>query len=210
MSGENVKKFFADKRIQNGMTYQTYFNQFNHYLNKSENDYQTKEAIEKFNNIKLNYQRSLRIHRTYEPSSELVKTIQQIDVPQIWMVISEHWCGDSAQNLPYIAEIAKLNSNIDLRVVLRDDNPDIMDEYLTEGKLRSIPKLVAFDGDGNELFQWGPRPKSAADLVMNAKKEGKEKNEFMTLLHKWYANNKGEELEKEILFLISENIFTNN
>ncbi|MEW6195843.1 MAG: thioredoxin family protein [Bacteroidota bacterium] len=205
-----MKKFFADKRIQNGMTYQTYFNQFNHYLNQSENGYQTKEAIEKFNNIKLNYQRSLRIHKTYEPSNELVKTIQQIDVPQIWMVISEHWCGDSAQNLPYIAEIAKLNSNIDLRVVLRDDNPDIMDEYLTEGKLRSIPKLVAFDEDGNELFQWGPRPKSAGDLVMNAKKEGKEKNEFMTLLHKWYANNKGEELEKEILFLISENIFTNN
>ncbi len=205
-----MKKFFAEKRIQNGLTYQIYFKQFEYYLNENPNNYQTKEENEKSNNIKLNYQRSLRIHKTYEPNDELVKAIRQIDVPQIWMVISEHWCGDSAQNLPYIAEIAKLNSFIDLLIVLRDKNPAIMNEYLTDGKSRSIPKLVAFDMEGNELFQWGPRPKSAVDLVMNAKKEEKEKNEFMTLLHKWYANNKGEELEKEILSLINENIFTNN
>lgn len=205
-----MEKLFAGKKPHNGLTYQDYFAQYEQLLNNGINELHTETELERANNIKLNHQRSSRIHKTYKPGEELVKAVRQIDRPQLWMVISEHWCGDSAQNLPYLAEIAKLNSNIDLRIILRDGNPEIMDAYLTDGNLRSIPVLVVFDYEGNELFRWGPRPKTAAGLVNNSKKEGKQKAEFMTLLHKWYASNKGKELENEILQLISENIFINN
>ncbi len=195
---------------KNGLSYQDYFNLFEKNRNQNLNSSSTEEEIVRINNIKLNYQRSLRIHKTYNPSEKIIDTIKQIVSPQIWMIISENWCGDSAQNIPYIIEFVKHNPLIEIKMILRDQNPDIMDEYLTDGNLRSIPKLIAFDIDGNEIFQWGPRPRSANNLVANAKKEGILKEEYMKLLHKWYANNKGEELESELLELITENIFTNN
>jgi len=165
-----VEKLFAGKKPHNGLTYQDYFAQYEQLINNGINELHTETELERANNIKLNHQRSSRIHKSYKPGEELVKAARQIDRPQLWVVLSEHWCGDSAQNLPYLAEIAKLNSNINLRIILRDENPEIMDEYLTDGNLRSIPILIVFDYEGNELFRWGPRPKTADGLVSNSKK----------------------------------------
>ncbi len=151
---------------------------------------------------KLNFQRSSRIKKTYKPSDEIISAIENIEKKQLWMVLTEPWCGDSAQNLPYIAKIAELNYNIDFRILLRDENPEIMDQYLTNGKSRSIPKLVAFDDEGKELFQWGPRPKLAQEMVNNWKAEGLSKDEFIEKLHLWYGRNRGEELEKEFIELL--------
>lgn len=111
------------------------------------------------------------------------------------MVITESWCGDSAQNLPVISKIARLNSNIALRIILRDSNLDIMDNYLTNGVSRSIPILVAFDMDGNEIFRWGPRPKPAMQLVKKFRERGIVKEEYYKKLHLWCGRNKGRELD---------------
>ncbi|MEW6654984.1 MAG: thioredoxin family protein, partial [Bacteroidota bacterium] len=119
--------------------------------------------------------------------------------------LSEDWCGDSAQVLPYFAEIAKLNANIKLRILLRDKNLDIMDQYQTN-RTRSIPKLVAFDLEGNELYQWGPRPKAAVELIAKLKGEGKTKEEFLEQLHLWYARNRGVEILNELLDLIKPTV----
>ncbi|MCL6097112.1 MAG: thioredoxin family protein, partial [Bacteroidetes bacterium] len=89
------------------------------------------------------------------------------------------------------------NPLIDLRILLRDQNLDIMDLYLTNGNSRSIPKLVVFDQDGNELVQWGPRPAEAQALVNKNKSEGKSKDEFIKELHLWYGRNRGKNLEEE-------------
>jgi hypothetical protein len=121
------------------------------------------------------------------------------------MVISEAWCGDSAQNLPYIAKIAECNPLINLRIILRDSNLDIMDLYLADGKSRSIPKLVAFDEDGNELFQWGARPKEAQELVTRLKNEGMEKEKFLEQLHLWYGRDRGRTLENELKIILEHN-----
>lgn len=158
---------------------------------------------EKYNVTKLNYQRSLRILKTYCVSENLRDIVLQINEPQTWMIITEDWCGDSAQNIPYIFKIAELNSLIDLRIISRDENPDIMDLYLTDGKLRSIPKLVALDNQGNELFQWGPRPKPGQVLIENDKKEGLTKEQFLNKLHLWYSDNKGKSLEEEFVQLLN-------
>ena len=158
---------------------------------------------DKYNVTKLNLQRSNRISKTYQNNDQLKDLIKSFNRTQTWMVITEDWCGDSAQNLPYIVKIAELNPLINLRILLRDQNLDVMDLYLTSGKARSIPKLVAFDENGNELFQWGPRPKAAQEVVDQAIKNGLDKNEYLEKLHLWYSEDKGRTLEKEFSILLS-------
>jgi hypothetical protein len=155
------------------------------------------EEKELFEYKKLNMQRSSRIERTYDVSGELESLIKNIKDKQIWMVITEGWCGDSAQILPYIVKMAEVNSNIDLRILLRDSNPDIMDLYLTNGT-KSIPRLVVFDIEGNELFTWGPRPKVLQSLIHQWKREGIVRPELYEKLHLWYSRDKGKEIEAEI------------
>lgn len=157
---------------------------------------------EKYDITKLNFQRSNRIYKTYSVSEEVKNLINSIKQQQTWVVITEDWCGDSAQNLPYIVKIAELNSLITLKIILRDQNLDIMDLYLTNGKSRSIPKLVAFDENGNELFQWGPRPTQAQMVVDKSIKEGLDKNAYLEKLHLWYSEDKGKTLEKEFINLL--------
>lgn len=158
-----------------------------------------------YENRKLNLQRTRRIDKTFEPSEELKNQISEINSAQTWFAITESWCGDSAQNLPHLNKIAKLNSNISLRIILRDDNTEIIDQYLTNGS-RSIPKLIAFNQDEKEIFQWGPRPKIAQQLVLKLKADGLDKADLNKELHTWYSKNKGKELEKEISNLIAEKI----
>jgi hypothetical protein len=151
---------------------------------------------------KINLQRSKRLDKQFQPSEELIEAVIGIDEPQLWMVITETWCGDSAQNLPIIAKAAELNDKIDLRILLRDSNTDIIDHYLTNGTSRSIPILVAFDLYGNEIFKWGPRPDTAKTLVTNLKHDGFSKEEFNQQLHLWYGRNRGKELESELLQIL--------
>lgn len=198
-----AKDFFIAKRPHNGMTYTDFIADTEDYL-KNVQDIETDGTEKKLQDtISLNLHRSKRIARTYKPDEVLIDLVKNVDTPQLWMVITEDWCGDSAQNLPYIAALAELNSNIDLRILLRDDNPDIMDHYLTNGISRSIPILVAFEENGEELFRWGPRPAEAQELVDNLKSQGYSKNEFIEKLHLWYAKNRGKNLEKELIDSLS-------
>ena len=63
---------------------------------------------------KLNLARTKRIEKQYEPSEEIIALINEIDDEQTWLVITESWCGDSAQNLPYIDKLTELSRNIEL------------------------------------------------------------------------------------------------
>ncbi|MCK9211322.1 MAG: thioredoxin family protein [Ignavibacteriaceae bacterium] len=160
------------------------------------------EAKKLYDYTKLNLQRMKRVEKTFEVSEELKQILLSIKIPQHWVVITEGWCGDSAQNLPAIAKIAKVNSAIEFQIIERDNNLDIMGLYLTNGT-RSIPILVSFDTEGNELFHWGPRPKEAQQLVTRLKNEGMEHDAFVEQLHLWYAKNKSAALEMEFKNLLN-------
>lgn len=199
---------FSDlrKKIEeNGITYKDYINKNIEEIAGTHTKDLSSEEIERFNFKTLNLQRGNRISRTYNPCNELKNLLAEISEPQLWMVITESWCGDSAQNLPYIAAMASQNPLIDLKILSRDSNPDIMDEFLTNGS-RSIPILAAFNSAGDELFRWGPRPKAAVDLINQWKSEGLEKSEWVEKLHLWYARNKGAEIEKEFIDLIEKEV----
>ncbi len=160
------------------------------------------EAAEKLEFTKLNLHRSERIGRTYKAPAQIKELIATITTPQTWLVLTEPWCGDSAQCLPYMAELARLNSNISLRMILRDDNPDIMDQFLTDGK-RSIPRLVIFDVNGCQITDWGPRPADAQVVFNDAKEAGLEKKDVLEKLHLFYGRNRGAALEEEFRYLLS-------
>ena len=191
-----------DERInEKGMKYLDYLNKFINELSEINPDSLDEKARKKFETNKLNLQRSTRIMKTYKVSEDLKEEIQKINEPQTWMVITENWCGDSAQNLPYIALMAEENRNISFRIILRDSNLDIMDHYLTNGT-RSIPLLVAFDYNGNELFKWGARPNVVQELFLQWKAEGIVKPELYEKLHLWYARNKGQAIEADFLEIL--------
>jgi hypothetical protein len=153
-------------------------------------------------------QRMVRWNKTSKVSEELVLLVQKINQPQVWLVITEAWCGDGAQSIPHLAKLSDLNSLITLKIVLRDEHPDLMDAYLTNGA-RSIPKLVAMTEDlQEELFTWGPKPKYLLDRHAAFKQdpEGRSYLDFLEEVHLWYAKNKQKDLESEIYPLISSTL----
>ncbi len=126
--------------------------------------------------------------------------IGKLDREMIWLVITESWCGDAAPSLPLMNKIAEINPEIDLKVVLRDQNLELMDCYLTEGK-RSIPKLLVLDRHSREvLYTWGPRPPKAAAMVAEFKKEnGSLSPAFRQDLQIWYNKDRGEDILQDLL-----------
>lgn len=72
------------------------------------------------------------------------------------IVLTEDWCGDAMMNVPILLRLAE-KSAIDVRILLRDENLELMDQYLTNGKSRSIPIFIFIDEQGNEVAKWGPR-----------------------------------------------------
>lgn len=147
---------------------------------------------------KLNAQRSKRITKTAVLVPELVEKVRGLP-KQTWLLITETWCGDAANSVPLLAKLADVNANVDLRVVFRDENLDLMDQFLTKGG-RSIPKLIALDEELNVLFDWGPRPREAQDLYWSwREKEDREPyKEFQVVMQKWYNENKLQAIQQEL------------
>ena len=107
-----AQQFFPDRRVHDGMTYQQYleFMKEEPEVNNSDN-LEIKEK-EQSDIKKLNIQRMSRIDKTYEPGIDIKDEFDKIEDNQLWMVITENWCGDSAQNLPYIdRKSTRLNSS---------------------------------------------------------------------------------------------------
>jgi len=189
--------------INSVLTYNEFVDEFTKQITMS--DINTLNDYDKsfYDYRKLNYQRSTRLEKTFIPTDETQQIFSKINQMQKWIVITESWCGDSAQNLPIIAKLAQLNDKIDFKIVLRDSNTEFMDLYLTRGG-RAIPKLIVFDENDNELFQWGPRPIEAKNLYTRLKDKRKDKSEINKELHLWYGRNRGKEVERELLQLIKD------
>lgn len=149
---------------------------------------------------KLNFHRSKRIFKTTALSNELTETVQSIDTPQHWTLITETWCGDAANSVPVIGRIAALNPLIQLKLVFRDENLALMDQFLTNNG-RSIPKLIVTDESFNVLFHWGPRP-AAAQILYDQWKNSNPKPEyhdFQITLQQWYQQDAGQAIQQELL-----------
>lgn len=153
---------------------------------------------------RLNVQRMKKWDKKIVLSDELVQTVENISEDQYWLVITEGWCGDAAQNVPLMVQAAALNSRIKLGFVLRDQNLDLMDQFLTNGG-RSIPKLIITqEATGDVLNSWGPRPEPMQELLTELKAKGDfSYEEFAVLSHTWYAKDKTQTFQAELAQLLS-------
>ncbi|UKN01701.1 thioredoxin family protein [Paracrocinitomix mangrovi] len=149
----------------------------------------------------LSAQRMKRWMKTGEILPELKEAISKIDQPQNWTFITESWCGDASHAIMFIEKMADLNPNIKLNWKLRDENLDLIDQHLTNGA-RSIPKLFAQDVEGNDLFEWGPRPKHIQEKFNELKKQEATFDEIQLTIQKMYNADKGVTMQKEILALL--------
>lgn len=150
----------------------------------------------------LNLKRTSRVEKTIKLSDDMKTALDKITTKQHWVVLAESWCGDVPHNLPVIHKMAVYQSLIELHILLRDQNLDIMDAYLTNGG-RSIPKLIAFDQTlEKELFTWGPRPEPLTHEIGKLKEVGAEYPEIIEASQKWYNKDKAATLQREFIELI--------
>jgi len=189
---------------ENSFTYEDYIRELEAMVkNKSTSGENQSENLVKY--TYLNYKRMKRLNKTVEVRQQIIEAIEQWDKKVSWIVITEAWCGDAAQNIPLIAKIASLTSKVDLRLVYRDENPSFMENYLTNGA-KSIPKLIGFDAlTGDELFVWGPRPAPVQKMVLDNKAlpetERLSYDKFSEGVHRWYAKDKNATLQNELLHI---------
>jgi len=148
----------------------------------------------------LNNRRIKRWNKTVKVSEEAQNLIKNSDKNYTWLVLTESWCGDAAHIMPVINKVAELNDNIDYRVILRDENEALMNEFLTNGG-KAIPKLIMIDNETDEVVDsYGPRPSVATELVNEFKtKYGKLTPEFKEDLQRWYNKDKGQTIISDMV-----------
>lgn len=152
--------------------------------------------------ISLNQHRMHRVEKTFALSEKLKQEIENLKNKTYWLVLTEHWCGDASQILPALHKIeAASKRKIEMKLVYRDQNLKLMDQYLTNNG-RSIPKLIQLDSNYNVIGVWGPRPAFAQKLVNELKSNPATANTYANELHLWYAKDRQKSLEIEIAALL--------
>ena len=165
------------------------------------------QTLDYLNYSKLGVARMKRLDKTYQVSLGAKELIMALKKKQLWLVLSEGWCGDAAHALPVMYKMAEVSPQIELKIVLRDENKDLMDLFLTNSS-RSIPKLIVLDPLNNEVLStWGPRPSIATKMVTEQKaRYNKLDEDFKKELQIWYNSNKGKNIESDLLELISSEV----
>ncbi len=152
---------------------------------------------------KLNYFRMTRVDKTMVVKHDVKEAIESIKEKKYWVLITEAWCGDAAQIVPIVGRLAELNKNIELMIILRDENPELMDRYLTNGG-KSIPILFSLNENYEEEWHWGPRPRPAQSMVIeNKETHALSHDEVKKNVQLWYAEDKTNTTQQEILKLIN-------
>lgn len=118
------------------------------------------------------------------------------------LVLSEDWCGDAVNIVPILAKLSESVSNMDLRILARDENLDIMDAHLT-GKSRSIPILILLNQKFQECGWWGPRPRALQKWVVE-KGLLLPKDERYREIRTFYARDRGLTTMEEVVAMLEE------
>lgn len=191
-----------NKSLEKGISYKEYRQLVTNLLAEGKST-GTVQSEELSHYSLLNETRMNRLDKTIQITSENIEKLNALQKHYIWLVLSEGWCGDAAQILPVLNKMADNVDKIELRVFLRDENEELMNQYLTNGA-KAIPKLLIIDKATLEVVaHWGPRPKGAVDLIRNYKEQyGVVDETIKTDLQKWYLKDKGISIQNEVLALM--------
>ena len=152
----------------------------------------------------LNNKRMKRWDKTLRFTADQESEIKTFNRSLNWLVLTESWCGDAPPAIAVMNRIAELQPAINFKVILRDDHPQLMDAFLTNGAM-SIPKLIIQDAKTQEvLTSWGSRSNAAQILVDNHKAQyGTVQPSFKEKLQLWYNKDKGKSVFSELLLILS-------
>lgn len=198
MTATETLSEIVESSLNQSMKVEDYFKMFENFAETGQSSGpDPSDAL--INYTKLNFQRSKRTAKTVELAPEVLDMMPKLQ-SMTWLLITETWCGDAANSVPVIAKMADASENIDMRIVLRDENLDLMDEFLTNGG-RSIPKLIMLDADLNVIDTWGPRPKAAQTLYDEWKQSEPRSSyeDFNIKIQKWYMADKGLSIQSELM-----------
>lgn len=204
-------KYIEQAVTDAAMSYQEYRKLIEHLLGKNKTT-GANQSDAMLHYTTMNIVRMERLDRTTRLREETRRIIRENQRPLIWLTLTEAWCGDAAQVIPVLQKMAEENPHIELRLLLRDEHPRLMDAFLTNGG-RSIPKLIVLDAHSRKVLgTWGPRPAAAQELVLSGKaemaeieNEQKRKERFKELvkdLQKWYVKDKTKSTQREVADLI--------
>ncbi|WP_456437548.1 thioredoxin family protein [Psychroserpens sp.] len=198
----SVKDIISES-IEKGISYQDYRTLVRDLVGQGSTTGNEKtEALANY--TMLNDRRMKRWDKTTKISEEIKDKVSNLKGKMTWLLITESWCGDAAHVVPILNKIAELSENIDLKIVLRDENEALMDQFLTNGG-RAIAKLIMIDNSTNEVVNtFGPRPSEATQMVNDYKTEhGGLTPEFKEDLQGWYNKNKGQNIMDDVMTLLS-------
>lgn len=188
--------------LANTYTYETYRTRIQNLLaeGKSSGDEQSDEILAY---SQLNETRMNRLDKTIKITSETEAFLSALNTEYIWLVLSEGWCGDAAQILPIINKMAQVSDKVELQIVFRDENPELMNLFLTNGG-KAVPKMIILDKKTLEVVaDWGPRPADAIKLILDYKaKHGIVDETAKADLQMWYLHDKGVSTQNEIVSLL--------
>ncbi|MGJ1321719.1 thioredoxin family protein [Sphingobacterium sp. PCS056] len=183
------------------MQFDEYISYFQTILDDPQ-QYEVYQDEEILSYTKLNWSRMNRWLKKFQPNAETTSFINGISIKQHWILITEPWCGDAAHSVPMIYQLVKNNPAIVLDIQLRDSEPYIIEQYLTNGG-KSIPKLIIRNEQDEDIAVWGPRPQGCTDLFVMMKEKGAEFHEIKEEIQKWYNHDKGVAIQQEIVSLLS-------
>ena len=189
--------------VEKAMTFADYTKLIDELLAKGKTT-GTNQSEAMFGYGKLNRQRMNRLEKTVNLSEGVKAAAHKVNRSMVWLAITEGWCGDAAQNVPVIEKIAGESDKIETRYILRDENLELIDQFLTGGA-RSIPKLIVIDAETYEVLgSWGARPKAAQDYFLEMRSAGLEKPVVMENLQRWYIKDRSRSIQDEFEVLIGE------
>ncbi|MDA0752464.1 MAG: thioredoxin family protein [Verrucomicrobia bacterium] len=151
---------------------------------------------------KYNIERQRQVEALWRPSAGFRAAVENTPAG-IWLFITDDWCVDSAYSLPLIQWGAQQRPDVELRILMKDDQPDIMDLFLTQGK-RSIPKWVGLGRGGEVMFSWGPQPDAIRAIRQALMDGGVEGRLVSQTTVEWYANEGWLEVDKELTTILSQ------
>ncbi len=196
-------KSIIQNGLNNAMSYEEYRSLVSELaVLKSNSGPEKTDALANY--TQLNDKRMNRWDKTVKVPEAVAQKARQLNRKVTWLVLTESWCGDASPSLPVMNKLATLSPNLELKIILRDEHPDLMTLFLTNGT-RSIPKLIALDAHNTTVLgEWGPRSSVATDMVNAFKAEhGKLSPEFKQDLQLWYNKDKGKDILNDLTALLA-------
>lgn len=190
-----MKKYW-DRAI----SFEEYYKKTEEIINKEEAEL-TEDEKNMLEYYKLGVQRMNRMLKVYKPNEEQLEKLKEKKFKGKFLIITEGWCGDAGQTVPAVSLFFEGKNEV--RIIYRDENPELIDQFLTNGT-HSIPIVVILDENDEVVAHWGPRPAYGIELLKKHKEnpETYPKEQFYNDIQVYYAKNRGVDVIDEILELI--------